>query len=381
MTVAKKKATAPSAPAKAEKPAGALSAVPAKAAAKVPPSSPPAPPRKKAPLDDGITAALLKGDPSAMLLGDSKMSIKIRGVISTQVPTIDYAIGRGGIPSGRLTILHGGEGSGKTTLALHLAAETQRQGGRVYYIDKEHKLDLDYANAVGVDVDAMYYSTPNHLEGAFDVMGKVIEVFAAHAAKTKKRVPHLIVLDSMNAAISKAEFEGEWTDQHMAPQARVYSRLLPKLIPLVAQTDVALLWISQVRQKMNVTYGDADEIAGGKSARFYASLIIDVKKIGVAKEGDEKIGSKVKIACKKNQIAVPFKEAEVEISYGRGFNKTRALIDLAEGHGLIEKDGSWFAYKGERLGQGYVNACEYLDGPGAEIRDAIWKELRGLLKW
>lgn len=363
--IAKKKAVDTAPPAKS---AGGASPVAVKK---------PAPAAKKP--SSEMYDELMKLDTSAMLLGKADASIRVRGIISTQVPTIDYAIGRGGVPTARLTILHGGEGSGKTTLALHLVAEVQRLGGKAWYIDKEHKLDLEYAKKIGVNVDEMYYSTPNHLEGAFEVMAGVIKVFAKYA-DAKMDVPHIIILDSMNAAISKAEFEGEWEDQHMAPQARVFSRLLPKLIPLVSKSNVALVWISQVRQKMNVTYGDADEIAGGKSARFYASLIIDVKKIGKAKSGEEAVGSKVKIACKKNQIAMPFKEAEVEINYGRGFDKPRALIEIAEGHGIIEKTGNTYSYGERKLGVGLPNAVEALE-KDQDLYDEINAKIRTALKW
>lgn len=373
MLKSKNKAAAP------VKLAGAASAAPSEGKPEiVPPKAKPAPPKKKTVIDD-MSKELLEADPSVMLLGASSMSIKIRGVISTQAPTLDYAIGRGGIPLGRLTIGHGGEGSGKTTLGLHLAAETQRQGGRVYYIDKEHKLDLDYAASLGVDVDAMYYSTPTHLEQAFEIMSKAIQIFAKYDDK-KTKVPHLIVFDSMNAAITKAQLEGDWEDHHMAPQARVYSQLLPKLIPIVSKTNVALYWISQVRKKMNVQYGDDTDIAGGNAPKFYASLILDVKKIGMAKEGEQKIGSKVKIFCKKNQIAIPFKEAELEISHGRGFNKERSLLEVAEGLGVVEKEGNTISFDGEKIGVGVPASCEAL-ATRADLRDGVEKAVRALMKW
>lgn len=372
MTVAKKKATEPaSAPVKS---AGAPSLVSA-------PKVETAAAKKKKVVIDEVSAELLKADPSVMLLGASSMSIKIRGVIPSGAPSLDAAIGRGGIPLGRLTILHGGEGSGKTTAALHFVANAQARGGRAYYIDKEHKLDLDYAGALGVDVDAMYYSTPSHLEGAFEVMAKAIEIFKKYD-DPKSSIPHIIVLDSMNAAITKAQFEGAWDDKHMAPQARVYSELLPKLIPLVSKTNVALLWISQVRKKMNVQYGDDSEVAGGNSAKFYASLIMDVKRIGYAKEGEERVGNRTKFYMKKNQIARPFKEAEIEITNGNGFNKERSLIDLAEDMGLITKSGSWLVYDEEKIGQGYPNTCEFLTSEkGAETAKHLRAAVAKSLKW
>jgi len=320
--------------------------------------------------------SVLEGDETAQLLGSDGLAIKVRGVISTQCATIDHAIGRGGIPLGRLTILHGGEGSGKTTLALQIVAECQRIGGMAVYIDKEYKLDPEYAAKLGVDTANLILKQPDHLEGIFAYHETLIDKVVKYREATKQRVPVVVVLDSMNAAITKAEFVGEWEDQHMAPQARVYSRLLPKLIPQVHKEDIALLWISQIRKKMNIQYGDDNEIAGGNAARFYASLILDVKKVGMAKEGDEKVGSKVVVYCKKNQIAIPFKSGEIEISYGRGADRERSLLVLAEQLKIVKTSGSWVNFGDERVGQGMLNASEALrkDPDMAErIREAIKK--------
>lgn len=302
------------------------------------------------------------GDEGATLLGGDGLALKIRGVISTQCPALDDAIGRGGVPLGRLSILHGPEASGKTTCALHLVAETQRVGGVALYMDKEYKLDPDYAKKIGVDTKRLIISQPNHLEAAFAVMRKVIEKAAEWRERSGRRVPILIVLDSMNAAITKAQFEGEFTDKHMAPQARCYSENLPKLMPQVFKEDVALVWISQVRQKMNVQYGDDQEIAGGKGPRFYASLIINFKRIGSIKQGDEKVGNKTLAECKKNQIAPPFKKAEFAITYGRGFDAEMSLVDLAIAKKVLEKRGAWLylADEGEKLAAGVIKAAELL---------------------
>jgi len=281
----------------------------------------------------------------AQLLGSEGLAIKVRGVISTQCVSIDAAIGRGGIPLGRLTILHGAEGSGKTTLALHIVAECQRQNGVAIYMDKEYKLDPDYARSgIGVDTSRLIIVQPPYLERVFDNCHKIIQKAAAHRTKTGKRVPILIVLDSMNAAITKAEFEGEWEDKHMAQSARAFSQLLPKLMPQVHKEDVALLFISQIRQKFNVMFGNADEVAGGNAPKHWASLILKVTRLGANKEGDEKVSNKIRVECVKNQIAPPFKKAECDIVYGHGIDKESSLIWLAEKNGVIKRSGSTYTY-------------------------------------
>jgi len=304
--------------------------------------------------DDLISGILgeIGGEGGAQLLGSEGLAIKIRGVISTQVPAVDAAIGRGGIPLARLTIMHGAEGSGKTTLALHCVAECQRQNGIAIYADKEYKLDPDYASNIGVDTSRLIITQPPHLEKVFSTMHDVVKKAAQHREKTGVRVPILFVLDSMNAAITKAQLEGEWTDKHMAPQARVFSELLPKIIPEISKEDIALLFISQVRSKMNIKYGDPDDIAGGKAARFYASLILKVVRIGDTKSDGEKIANNVRVECVKNQISPPFKKADCKVVYGVGFDKEDSLIWLAEKHGIVQKNGSYFKHGGENIGQG-----------------------------
>jgi len=291
------------------------------------------------------------GQDSAQLLGSDGLAIKIRGVISTQSATIDAATGRGGIPRSRLTIIHGPEASGKTTLALHLVAETQRLGGVAVYVDKEYKLDPEYASAVGVDTSKLILSQPPYLEKAFEFFDKVIDRARDMRLKGIK-APILIILDSMNAAIGKAQFEGGWDQNHMAVNARVYSQCLPKLIPRIHTEDIALVWISQVRKKMNVQFGDDNDIAGGQAPRFYASMIMNVKRIGKIGNDGEKTGSKTLVECKKNQIAPPFKKAECEIIWGEGFNQTGSLLDQAVRDGFVKQKGAFYRYKDNVIGQG-----------------------------
>lgn len=333
--------------------------VPASGLEKAPPASSAL--SKRAPAD--LLASLVDGE-ETRLLSDPGLDIALRGVISTQCASIDRAIGRGGVPLGRLTILHGAEGSGKTTLLMHLIAEVQRMGGVAMYIDKEYKLDPDYAEKIGVDRKSLVYSAPKHLEGAFEVMSNAIKKIAHYRKESGKRTPILVSLDSMNAAITKAQVEGDWEDNHMAAQARKYSELIPKLIPEVSKEDVALVWVSQVRKKMNVMFGDDNELSGGQSARFYASLIMYITRMGAIKDGDgkeaSKIANKVKVECKKNQIAPPFKSAEIEIIYGHGINKEAALLDVGEDVGVITKSGNFFVFGGEKIGLHKAGAIEAL---------------------
>jgi recombination protein RecA len=322
----------------------------------------------------------LGDEDGAQLLGGDGMAIKIKGVISTQVPGIDDAIGRGGIPLGRLTIIHGAEGSGKTTLALHLVAECQRQKGVVIYIDKEYKLDPDYAKAIGCDTSNLLIVQPPHLEKTFATIEKVIARGKKWRETTGVRVPILIVLDSMNAAITKAELEGAWDDQHMARQARVYSASLPKLMPKVFSEDVALVFISQVRQKIGVMFGDGATTSGGKSPKFYASLMIKVDRIGTEKTGEKKTGSKVKIECVKNQIAPPFKTVTEQIDWGIGFSRERSLIETAVNHGIMEKSGNTYSHNGDKVGVGIKNAVKTFQ-KDPEWMEEIYHSFRGKRGW
>lgn len=355
----------------AKKPAKA----PAKAPAKVPRVADSA--AEAGDIVDDVLAGIRKetGAESAMRMSDPGMGIKIRGVISTGCVALDAAIGRGGIPRSRLTIFHGAEGSGKTTLALQTCAETQRMGGVVIYIDKEYKLDPDYAVGLGVDLDRVIMCQPQTLEQSFSITEGAIKRAARIRTKDGLSIPILVVLDSMNAAITKAQFEGEWDAAHMAPQARCFSASLPKIIPQVHKEDVALCWISQVRQKMNVTFGNDEDIAGGKAPRFYASLIVHVKRIGTVKDGEDKTGNVCVAECRKNQISAPFKKANFVIMYGKGVDNERSLIEVAATADVLEKSGAWYSWNGERLGQGLANAAAAL-----RERPELFGEIAAALK-
>lgn len=310
----------------------------------------------------GLVDAIVKeaGTGTAMLLSGGGMEIEIRGVISTRIPALDRAIGRGGVPLGRLTIIHGPESSGKTTLALHIVAECQAMGGIVIYIDKEYKLDPAYAKALDVDLDRLVISQPPYLEKVFAITEKAVIMAQEYRARTKVRVPILIVLDSMNAAITKSQFEGDWDDsESYGPMARVFSQKLPKLIPIVSREDVALVFISQIREKIGITFGNKDKIAGGKAPKFYSSLIMDIGNMGRIKgkgedgeDSKEITGQKSRVIVRKNQIAPPFKEAEFDILYGEGADRIGSVLDIAVADGVVEKSGSWYSFEGKRLGQG-----------------------------
>jgi recombination protein RecA len=314
------------------------------------------------------------GDENAMALGSDDNALRIKGVISTQCPTLDLAIGRGGIPLGRLTILHGAEAAGKSTSALHLVAQVQRLGGIAIYIDSEYKLDPDYAESIGVNTSRLIVSTPKTLETCFKVQSASIARLAQWRKNIGRRVPILVIHDSMNASITQAQLDGEIGDHHVAPQARCFSQNLPKLIAEASKEDVALCWISQIRKKIGIQFGDADELAGGGAPKFYASLIIKYKYIGTLKVGDEKIGNRVIAECRKNQIAMPFKKAEFNINYGKGIDGVNCLFEMGLEKGIFtrgSKDGK--DGKDGKGGNTYKYGEKTLGKSNEEAKDALRK--------
>jgi recombination protein RecA len=332
------------------------------------------------------------GEESGLLEGRDGLSLRIKGFISTRCPELDEALGeRGGIPQGRLTVLTGGDGSGKTTAALHLAAETQAMKGLAVYCDKEHKLDLDYAQALGVDVENMPISQPDHLEGVLAVMESWTELAKEWRAEMGAEVPVTFILDSTNSAITKAEFEGDWDDVTVGSQSRVFSSKLPKLVAMAQRNNITLLFIGQVREKIGVMYGKKTDISGGKSLKHHACCIVEFvrtgsKSVGGSKDkksgrttGGTKVGNEVKATVTKNQMAPPFREASFFLRFGEGFDALAGVFKAAVKAKMIEKSGSWFSLSedlgGDRIGQGEEKAQAFLkDNP--KLVQAIQDELR-----
>jgi len=320
--------------------------------------------------------AKVPGDQLTFIEGQG-ISIRLRGVISTGCDALDVALGRGGIPQGRLTILSGADGCGKTTQALELVAEVQRRGGFAVYMDAEHKLDIPYAEKVGVDMDQLVVSKPTHLEGMLAVM----ERWCARAATWREQygddVPIAIILDSTNAATPKAEVEGDWDSMTVGLQSRLWSSKLPKLIGMAQRAGVALVFIGQLREKIGIMFGKKTSISGGRAIRHHATIHIEyTRKKTIKKPGTEKptailVGAKVE----KNQIAMPFREAEFMIRLGYGFDREAELVEAAVDAGVVERKGGWHSYDGQQFGQSADQAAGYLR-KAPEFADKIRAEVK-----
>ncbi|MCS6804879.1 MAG: recombinase RecA [Acidobacteriota bacterium] len=288
------------------------------------------------------------GKGTVMRLGDTK--VEDVPVISTNSLSLDAAIGVGGIPRGRVTEIFGPEAGGKTTLALHVVAEAQRLGGVAAYIDAEHALDAGYAEKLGVNVDDLLVSQPDSGEQALEIAEALVRSGGID----------VLVVDSVAALVPRAELEGEMGDALPGLQARLMSQALRKLAGAVYRSKTALIFINQVREKIGVMFGNPETTTGGKALKFYASLRLDIRRTGAIKDGEEVVGSRTKVKVVKNKVAPPFREAEFDIIYGEGISREGELLDLGVEHKIVEKSGSWFAYKGERLGQGRENARLFL---------------------
>ena len=307
------------------------------------------------------------GKGSILRLG-SKDAIVPVAVISTGSISLDAALGIGGFPRGRINEIFGPESSGKTTIALQVIAEAQKKGGMAAFIDVEHALDPAYARKLGVDVDNLLVSQPDYGEQA-------LEITAALVASGSIDV---LVVDSVAALVPKAELDGEMGDSHMGLQARLMSQALRKLTGIVSKSKTCLIFINQIREKIGVMFGNPETTTGGRALKFYSSVRADIRRIAAIKDGDVVIGNRTKVKLVKNKCASPFREAEFDIIYGEGVSKEGDLIDLGVANDLIEKSGSWFSYKGERIGQGRENGKQFLkDNP--DIRQKIDTELRKLL--
>ena len=311
------------------------------------------------------------GKGSILRLG-SKDAIVPVSAISTGSISLDAALGVGGFPRGRINEIYGPESSGKTTIALQVIAEAQKKGGMAAFIDVEHALDPAYARKLGVDVDNLLVLQPDYGEQALEITGALIASGSID----------VLVVDSVAALVPKAELDGEMGDSHMGVQARLMSQALRKLTGVVSKSKTCLIFINQIREKIGVMFGNPETTTGGRALKFYSSIRVDIRRIAAIKDGDAVIGNRTKVKVVKNKVASPFREAEFDIIYGEGISKEGDLIDLGVAQNVIEKSGSWFSYKGDRIGQGRENARQFLKD-NADIRQTIDTELRrqiGLLK-
>ncbi len=289
------------------------------------------------------------GKGSIMRLGSKEAIVPI-SVISTGAISFDAALGVGGFPRGRVVEVFGPESSGKTTITLQVIAEAQKAGGMAAFVDAEHALDPGYAKRLGVDVDNLLVSQPDYGEQALEITEALVRSGAID----------VLVVDSVAALVPKAELDGEMGDSHMGLQARLMSQALRKLTGTVSKSRTCLIFINQIREKIGVMFGNPETTTGGRALKFYSSVRIDIRRIAAIKDGDVVTGSRTKIKVVKNKVAAPFREAEFDIMYGEGISREGDLLDLAVNSNILEKSGSWFSYKGERIGQGRENARAFL---------------------
>ncbi len=322
----------------------------------------------------GVTLGQIEkqfGKGSILRLG-SKDTIVPVSVISSGSISLDYALGAGGFPRGRVTEIFGPESSGKTTVALQVIAEAQRGGGMAAFIDVEHALDPGYARQLGVDVDNLLVSQPDYAEQALEITSALISSNSID----------VLVVDSVAALVPKSELDGEMGDSHMGVQARLMSQAMRKLTGNISKSNTCLIFINQIREKIGVMFGNPETTTGGRALKFYSSVRADIRRIAAIKDGDVVTGNRTKVKIVKNKIAPPFREAEFDIIYGEGISREGDLIDLGAAQNIVEKSGSWYSYKGERIGQGRENARTFLkQNPDTrkEIDIAVRKAL-GLIK-
>jgi recombination protein RecA len=307
------------------------------------------------------------GKGAIMRLGqkDAVMAIP---AISTGSVSLDYALGIGGVPKGRVIEIFGPESSGKTTLTLQIIAESQKLGGMAAFVDAEHALDAQYAKKLGVDLDNLLVSQPDNGEQALEIVEVLI----------RSNAVDVVVVDSVAALVPRAEIDGEMGEAQMGLQARLMSQALRKLTGAVSKSKTSLIFINQLREKIGVMFGNPETTTGGRALKFYASVRIDIRRIGAIKDGDQVVGGRTRVKVVKNKVAPPFREAEFDVMYGEGISKEGDLLDVAVDRKIVEKSGTWFSYSGERLGQGRENVKQFLkDNPVIckSIEDRVRAEL------
>ena len=307
------------------------------------------------------------GKGSIMRLGQNRAVAPVE-FISTGALSIDYALGIGGVPRGRVIEIFGPESSGKTTLSLQVIAEAQKTGGLAAFVDAEHALDAAYAKKLGVDIDNLLVSQPDNGEQALEIVEVLI----------RSNSVDVVVVDSVAALVPKAEIEGDMGEAQMGLQARLMSQALRKLTGAVSKSKTSLIFINQLREKIGVMFGNPETTTGGRALKFYSSVRIDIRRIGASKEGEDVVGNRTRIKVVKNKMAPPFREAEFDIMYGEGVSREGDLIDIAVEHKIIDKSGAWFSYSGERLGQGRENVKTYLK-EHIELRTTIEEKVRKAL--
>jgi recombination protein RecA len=316
-----------------------------------------------------IEAAVLQiekqfGKGSVMKLGQKEAAMKIPAIPTGSI-AFDLSLGIGGFPRGRVVEVFGPEATGKSTLALHVIAEAQKQGGQAAFIDAEHALDPTYAASVGVDVDNLLISQPDYGEQALEIAEVLVRSGAVD----------VVVVDSVAALVPKAELEGEMGDAHMGLQARLMSQALRKLTAIVSRSKTCFIFVNQIREKIGFFLGSPETTTGGRALKFYSSMRIDVRRIAALKDGDQIIGNRVKVKIVKNKMAPPFRDAQFDIIYGEGISREGDLVDCGVDTGLVEKTGTWYSYKGERLGQGRENVKRLLK-ENSELASALDVEIR-----
>lgn len=305
------------------------------------------------------------GKGTVMRMGDDAATMPDIEEISTGSLSLDIALGIGGLPKGRIVEIYGPESSGKTTLTLQVIAECQKKGGTAAFIDAEHALDPNYARRLGVNVDDLLISQPDTGEQALEIADMLVRSSAID----------VIIVDSVAALTPKAEIEGEMGDQHMGLQARLMSQALRKLTANIKRSNTLVIFINQIRMKIGVMFGNPETTTGGNALKFYASVRLDIRRIGNVKEGDEVIGSETRVKVVKNKVAPPFKQAEFDILYNEGISRESEIINLGVQLGIVDKSGAWFSYNGQRIGQGKENARQFL-----REHVAIGKEIEGKIR-